>query len=404
MEPESSSHNQVFEAHGLKNESAYKFRLGLRTIIAVSAFLPSATILPSLLALQTAQLSAVAAPAKQGEKPKLYGRVDQVSSTMNGAGIKIESLALPSKVTGVRLGSPAYYAGLMPNDLVDGIKLNGDLLQVTFQRSGKRYGISVRSSPENETEQSPGGTRRNNTTLRSQAVKIADWKYLKDYEIYLLIDRSGSMEDEVDGDARYRSRWEWVQKVTADFAREAKDFAGKSLTVVPFNDQISIYRDITPENLGSVFRGMRPQGATNLMTPLQFAFQDFENRCKSNQAVGRKLLIAVITDGEPQYYETCARVIVEATQKQTEQFQKELIFLGIGENTIGEGVFNFFDDALMAQGAKYDIVDVVNFDELQDLGIAGAMMEGFRRAKKQSGDFSDNELARMLKKLQRKGR
>ncbi|MBN8660643.1 MAG: VWA domain-containing protein [Candidatus Obscuribacter phosphatis] len=361
----------------------------------------------SALLLSSALPMSQAAPSKQVEKPKLYGRVDQVSSTMNGAGIKIESLALPSKVTGVRLGSPAYYAGLMQNDLVDGIKLNGDVLQVTFQRAGKRYGISVRSAPENETESNPSGSRRNNTTLRSQAVKIADWKYLKDYEIYLLIDRSGSMEDEVDGDPRYRSRWEWVQKVTADFTREAKDFAGKSLTVVPFNDQMSIYRDITPENLGSVFRGMRPQGATNLMTPLQFAFQDFENRTKGsqpNQPVGRKLLIAVITDGEPQYYETCARVIVEATQKQTEQFQKELIFLGIGENTIGEGVFNFFDDALMAQGAKFDIVDVVNFDELQDLGIAGAMMEGFRHAKKQSGDFSDNELARMLKKLQRKGR
>lgn len=325
---------------------------------------------------------------------KLYGRVDELSSTMHGAGLKIESLTLPSRVVKVRMGSPAYYAGMAEEDSIEKMTLNADTLQVVFRRNGKIYGANIATAPPAQTN-SPGTPLRSPTVRSTRALKtqIADWSYLKDYDICVLIDRSGSMEDEIEGGRQ--TKWQWMQTIVRDFAFEAKQFAGKSLTVLTFNRQFKVTENVTPASLYQVFNGLTPEGGTDLYSPLAYCL---ERQAGSNPP--KPLLIAVITDGEPDAYEQVAALIRAATARQKRQTDLQITFLGIGENTIGEGVLNYFDDALVSQGARFDVVDSISFEDLKQLGIAAALMEAFRRPRANQARYSDNELARLLKKLQ----
>ncbi|MBL8083154.1 MAG: VWA domain-containing protein [Candidatus Obscuribacter sp.] len=327
---------------------------------------------------------------------KLYGRVDELSSTMHGAGLKIESLTLPSRVVKVRMGSPAYYAGMAEEDLIEKMTLNAGTLQVVFRRNGKIYGANIATAPPAQTNNTNTNTplrppaARSTRTLKTQ---IADWSYLKDYDICVLIDRSGSMEDEIEGGRQ--TKWQWMQTIVRDFAFEAKQFAGKSLTVLTFNRQFKVTENVTPASLYQVFNGLTPEGGTDLYSPLAYCL---ERQAGSNPP--KPLLVAVITDGEPDAYEQVAALIRAATARQKRQTDLQITFLGIGENTIGEGVLNYFDDALVSQGARFDVVDSVSFEDLKQLGIAAALMEAFRRPRANQARYSDNELARLLKKLQ----
>lgn len=327
---------------------------------------------------------------------KLYGRVDELAGAMHGAGIKIESLSLPTKVTEVRMGSPAFYAGLEAGDQVEKINRNDDVMQVIFRRQGKIYGATMRTrAPDNKSQNSDGTVTKPRHAPRTLQVKTAQWNFLKGYDIAILIDRSGSMGDPAPNSSQ--TKWEAMRKVLADFAKEAETFAGKKFKVVTFNDGMQVTDNVTPGTLYKVFSGLSPQGATDLISPLNAVFNDHFVRAPQN-----KLLITVLTDGEPENFQDVGRTIIAASNKINENADLQITFLGIGENDVGEGVLSYFDDGLLSDGAKFDVVDQVDFQDLSELGLAGAIMESMKRPRSSAGPYKkyeENELSRMLKRL-----
>lgn len=369
--------------------------------------LTTLTIALSTLILSTSNLSANAAPLKSvatiktaatsnsASKTKLYGHVDKLASTIHGAGLKIESLTLPTRITDVRMGSPAFYGGVIKDDTIERMQINGDVLQIAIRRAGKLYGVALKTAPDtqptnppNRQVSGPGSTKR---TLQSQ---LQDWKQLSKYDIILLIDRSGSMEDPMPG---YDSKWQYAESLIRDFAAESRQYAGKTLKVITFNQGLELTRSVTPTNLTHLFNRYKPQGGTILMAPLLTALDEHRR-----EDPGSRLLIAVLTDGEPQDYEACADAIIAASQNVKSQEDLQITFLGIGENTNGANVLNYYDDGLRVKGAKFDVVDTVSSDDLHDCGLANALNTAFLRQRSGKESYGQNDLSRMLKKLQNK--
>lgn len=369
--------------------------------------LTTLTIALSTLILSTSNLSANAAPLKSvatsktaatsnsTSKTKLYGHVDKLASTIHGAGLKIESLTLPTRITDVRMGSPAFYGGVIKDDTIERMQINGDVLQIAIRRAGKLYGVALKTAPDtqptnppNRQVSGPGSTKR---TLQSQ---LQDWKQLSKYDIILLIDRSGSMEDPMPG---YDSKWQYAESLIRDFAAESRQYAGKTLKVITFNQGLELTRSVTPTNLTHLFNRYKPQGGTILMAPLLTALDEHRR-----EDPGSRLLIAVLTDGEPQDYEACADAIIAASQNVKSQEDLQITFLGIGENTNGANVLNYYDDGLRVKGAKFDVVDTVSSDDLHDCGLANALNTAFLRQRSGKESYGQNDLSRMLKKLQNK--
>lgn len=327
---------------------------------------------------------------------KLYGRVDELAGAMHGAGIKIESLTLPTKVNNVRMGSPAFYAGIQEGDQVEKINRNDDVMQVIFRRQGKIYGATMRTRPpDNKTQGEDSKNTKPRHPPRTLQVKTTQWNYLKGYDIAILIDRSGSMGDSAPNSSQ--TKWDAMRKVLADFANEAQAFAGKKFKVVTFNDGMQVTDSVGPSTLYKVFSGLNPEGATDLISPLNAVFNDHFSRAPQN-----KLLIAVLTDGEPENFQDVGRAIIAATNKIKENADLQITFMGIGENDVGEGVLSYFDDGLLSEGARFDVVDQIDFQDLNELGLAGAIMESFKRPRSSPGPnkkFEENELSKMLKRL-----
>lgn len=370
----------------------------------ISSNLQSAPTLALSFAIIFAQ-TAQAKPPTQSKSPattsgssktKLYGRVDHLASTIHGAGLKIESLTLPTRITDVRMGSPAFYAGVNKDDVIERMLISGDVLQIAFRRGGKLYGVALKTAPGSQTPaaapnqpvRGPGSGKR---TLQAQ---IQDWKQLAPYDIILLIDRSGSMEDPMPG---YDSKWQYAESLIKDFAAESRQFAGKTLKVITFNQSLELTRSVTPTNLAYLFNRYKPMGGTNMLNPLETALDEHRRENPNS-----RLLIAVLTDGEPQDYEACADAIIAATQKLKSQEELQITFLGIGENANGANVLNYYDDGLRAKGAKFDVVDTVSSDELHDCGLAKALNNAFLRQRSGKETYGQNELSRLLKKLQNK--
>jgi len=364
--------------------------IALSTLI-LSTSTPSANAAP----LKSVATIKTAATSNSASKTKLYGHVDKLASTIHGAGLKIESLTLPTRITDVRMGSPAFYGGVIKDDTIERMQINGDVLQIAIRRAGKLYGVALKTAPDtqptnppNRQVSGPGSTKR---TLQSQ---LQDWKQLSKYDIILLIDRSGSMEDPMPG---YDSKWQYAESLIRDFAAESRQYAGKTLKVITFNQGLELTRSVTPTNLTHLFNRYKPQGGTILMAPLLTALDEHRR-----EDPGSRLLIAVLTDGEPQDYEACADAIIAASQNLKSQEDLQITFLGIGENTNGANVLNYYDDGLRVKGAKFDVVDTVSSDDLHDCGLANALNTAFLRQRSGKESYGQNDLSRMLKKLQNK--
>lgn len=364
------------------------FLLPFAAVLAAGAVFCAGIFLPVPFAAAQGTGPANSVGPGKAAPTRLYGRVDALSGAMHGAGLTIESLTLPTPVLAVRGGSPAYWAGVKVGDKLTKMEMQGDILQVNIVRNGQTFAANLRTAPPSADEsQQPvtgssvgfgtGVPRADSAGLRMDdrarfALKTSEWRTLAAYDIVLMVDRSGSMEDLVD--ELNMSRWQWVQRLVDDFAREADRFAAKTFDLVIFNDKYSLEHNVSAARLPAIFHNYQPAGGTRLYEPLAASLNEHFQR-----APNRPLLIAVLTDGEPEAYEEIGQLIAAATRQVHSVRELHITFLGVGENEMGTGVFRYFDDSLTSKGAVYDVVDTISFEELRRVGLATALTRSFAR-------------------------
>lgn len=183
---------------------------------------------------------------------------------------------------------------------------------------------------------------------------------LKGYDIYLLIDKSGSMSTE---DVNGRSRWIAAEEQTLTWAREAQKWDADGISVGFYNNSFKIHENVTPDKVATVFKEHRPGGSTDTDKVLDHVLNNYF-------ANGRKkpILVFVITDGGANDQNAVARVIANATQKMNADEEIGIQFLQIGSDPSATKFLQFLDDELVSQfKAKYDIVDTNTFDVAQEM-------------------------------------
>lgn len=78
-------------------------------------------------------------PAQPRTKLKLFGQVDQFAMMCMAAGISLDDVKLPSRITRVKPGSPAFYGGVNEGDDVISATPGTDSLILQIERKGRRY-------------------------------------------------------------------------------------------------------------------------------------------------------------------------------------------------------------------------------------------------------------------------
>jgi hypothetical protein len=339
---------------------------------------------------------------------KLYGQIDEVNYVCGAAGISLIGNKLPGKVESVRMGSPAYYAGVDKGDQILSGSIGQNKLAIIINRGGKTYSLSVDTGP---VDLSKMHAQKDDTKIPEREVTprkfpIGDvsqpspedppLKRLSQRDIVIVVDASGSMNENLTSESE--SKWKWCSDHIATFAQQMKPYlGGRGITLVTFNNSFTKERGCSAERVENLFRTVTPLGATDMGSPLQDVLAEFLATQR-----GRPLLVVVMTDGMPNRGPKVEDVIIQTTQEMRSADEIKITFLEIGEEYDGRALLQLLDDYLIHDGAKYDIVDTLTFDQLKQLGLAGALVHAFddKPISAQPGNSLKSELADLKQQIE----
>ena len=166
-----------------------------------------------------------------------------------------------------------------------------------------------------------------------------------------------------------KSRWEVMQESTLALASKCEEFDPDGITVYTFSGRFRRYDNVTASKVSQIFSENEPSGRTDLALVLQDALDDFFRRRSSRQTKPNGETILVVTDGEPDDRKAVMRVIVEASRQIDRDEELAISFIQVGNDPEAKRFLKVLDDQLQSAGAKFDIVDTITMDEMEDFTL-----------------------------------
>lgn len=176
------------------------------------------------------------------------------------------------------------YQGNLESDISDAASSGGNLYKRFATSSGATVDI--------------GGTPM---TITSQL------QLLSMRNVVVMVDRSSSMrEKDCPG---HISRWKWCQEQAELFSEQTAGVLNERFTLVFFAHHYDIYPNVTLGQMQRLFEYGKPKSGTHPEDALQDIFDSYFR----GEMGTKPLVIAVISDGEPNDPEKVAAVIRDAT-------------------------------------------------------------------------------------------
>lgn len=222
-------------------------------------------------------------------------------------------------------------------------------------------------------------------------------KKLSDHDVILLVDKSWSMGTNdcptphfmtgklgaflnmaaSQSDDRI-SRWEWCLAQTSQMAKQTEYVLAQGFSVILFDGRFNIYPHVNAKQLKKIFSDNDPGGSTKLEGPLSATFSDYFQRITSGGKT-KPLVIGIITDGCPTHPDEVRQTIASATRRMKNPDEITLVFFMVGEHDRkGEEFVYRASHDLQNDGARFNIVRSVSFNELERSGLARALADNLR--------------------------
>lgn len=186
---------------------------------------------------------------------------------------------------------------------------------------------------------------------------------------FVVIDRSGSMSEPVKKGGT--SRWEAVQEYTLAIARECAKLDDDGIDVYLFNKSFSSHFNTTADKVKDLFASTSPNGGTDFVPVLKAVFDRHFQQDKPSTVV-------VVTDGEPSDGEAGQKALIKLLKETAGKLEADnelgITFIQVGDDKAASAFLKKLDDDLVAEGAKWDIVDTKTCDELESLSITDVLL------------------------------
>jgi len=351
------------------------------------------------------------------DKPTLLkGSVNQLLLLCSYAGITLDKNELPGKITAVKLGTSAAYFGLAENDRVLAATLENNQLSLRIDRNGKKFFLRLPISASALRSATNAFAGRNMSELKikleapseerfkenfflipkdtpeqKEAFKdfcskystnlpkaklpseLKDIRALQDYDMVLIVDRSGSMSMGISGDenspkSNNSSKWRWVQSQVIRASNEFANAFKRGVKLIMFDLGYDVYQNCAPGELFNIFLATKTGGGTNLTPPLREVL-------KTKIALGKPLIICVCTDGmRIGNYDDLTECIAEATKAIPGQYDLAIHFLIVNAKEPDKEITTLKSDVMKA-GAKFDVVHVKSFQEIEQRGLINTLVD-----------------------------
>jgi hypothetical protein len=195
---------------------------------------------------------------------------------------------------------------------------------------------------------------------------------LENRDYTLIIDKSGSMsiKDTPSGP----SRWQMMQESTLALASKCEEFDPDGINVYLFSGKFKRYENVTAAKVSTIFYENDPSGRTDLAGVLTDALANYFQRKAKGETKPNGETIIVVTDGEPDDRKPVMRVIIEASQKMDRDEELAISFIQVGNDAQATRFLKILDDELQSAGAKFDLVDTITIDDMEDLSLKEVLL------------------------------
>jgi uncharacterized protein with von Willebrand factor type A (vWA) domain len=197
---------------------------------------------------------------------------------------------------------------------------------------------------------------------------------VQDRDYTLIIDKSGSMS--TTDRSSTKTRWDVAQESTLALARKCEQLDADGITVYLFSSRFRRYDNVTSDKVTQIYQENEPMGRTDLAGVLQDAIDNYFVRKAQGQAKGETIL--VITDGEPDDRKAVMRTIVDASRQLDRDEELAISLIQVGNDPIATQFLKALDDQLENAGAKFDIVDTITIEDMEDLTLAEVLLNAVR--------------------------
>jgi hypothetical protein len=195
---------------------------------------------------------------------------------------------------------------------------------------------------------------------------------LEQRDYTLIIDKSGSMSirDQQSG----KSRWNVMQESTFALASKCEELDPDGITLYLFSGRFRRYDNVTSDKVVQIFQENEPSGRTDLAMVLQDALNNYFQRKDKGETKENGETILVVTDGEPDDRKAVMKVIIEASRKMDIDEELAISFIQIGSDSQATKFLKILDDELQGAGAKFDIVDTVTIEDMEDMSLTDVLI------------------------------
>jgi uncharacterized protein with von Willebrand factor type A (vWA) domain len=202
---------------------------------------------------------------------------------------------------------------------------------------------------------------------------MAEASLVENRDYTLIIDKSGSMYTS-DLPVENKTRWEAAQESTLALARTCEKIDPDGITVYLFSGRFRRYDNVTSDKVIQVYAENDPMGRTDLASVLQDALDNYFTRKSTGEAKPNGETFLVVTDGEPDDCKAVMRVIIDATNKIDRDEEIGISLIQVGRDRKATAYLKALDDQLEQAGAKFDIVDTVTIDEMNEMSLTEVLM------------------------------
>jgi hypothetical protein len=182
----------------------------------------------------------------------------------------------------------------------------------------------------------------------------------RDYVV--IIDKSGSMSSKDCPGGK--SRWDYCQESVFALANKCDGLDPDGIDLYVFNSGFKKYPNTTAAKVKNIFAENDPIGATMLAPVLKDALDNYF-KSKANPVT-----IVVITDGEAGDADETAKTIIAATKKMDADEEIGIQLIQIGKDPDASKFLKKLDDDLEKMGAKFDIVDTMTCEEVENTPLS----------------------------------
>ncbi|WP_309728254.1 VWA domain-containing protein [Chamaesiphon sp. OTE_75_metabat_556] len=190
---------------------------------------------------------------------------------------------------------------------------------------------------------------------------------LENRDYTLIIDKSGSMstKDKAGG----LSRWQIMQESALALANKCEELDPDGITMYLFSGKFKRYDNVTAAKVSTIFQENDPSGRTDLAAVLADAIASYFQRKATGKIPANGEIILVVTDGEPDDRKAVMQVILDATQRLDRDEELAISFIQVGLDEAATKFLKILDDDLSRAGAKFDIVDTITMDDMEDITL-----------------------------------